>query len=112
MTICIRSTNARTTCSANGTRTASTTKGHYRRVVLRRIILDALLAWIDDPKSRTPRAERLFDAAAALCGTMLMASSISGSGPGVHDSSVTLTSLAAGRGPSPRCLLSASDAAG
>lgn len=68
-------------------------KGHYRRVVLRRIILDALLAWIDDPKSRTPRAERLFDAAAALCGTMLMASSISGSGPGVHDSSVTLTSL-------------------
>ena len=69
------------------------TKGHYRRVVLRRIILDALLTWIDDPKSRTPRAERLFDAAAALCGTMLMASSISGAGPGVHDSSVTLTSL-------------------
>lgn len=68
-------------------------KGRYRRVVLRRIILDALLAWVDDPKSRTPRAERLFDAAAALCGTMLMASSISGSGPGVHDSSVTLTSL-------------------
>jgi len=69
------------------------TKGHYRRVVLRRIILDALLLWIEDPKSRTPRAERLFDAAAALCGTMLMASSISGSGPGVHDSTVTLTSL-------------------
>ncbi len=28
-------------------------KGRYRRVVLRRIILDALLAWVDDPKSRT-----------------------------------------------------------
>lgn len=68
-------------------------KGRYRRVVLRQIILDALVKWVDDPASRTPRAERLFDAAAALCGTMLMASSICGSGPGALDSSVTLTSL-------------------
>lgn len=68
-------------------------KGRYRRVVLRRIILDALVQWIEDPKQRTPREERLFDAAAALCGTMLMASSISGWGPNAHGSDVTLTSL-------------------
>ncbi len=68
-------------------------KGRYRRVILRRIILDALVQWIEDPKQRTPREERLFDAAAALCGTMLMASSISGWGPNTHGGDVTLTSL-------------------
>lgn len=68
-------------------------KGHYRRFILRKVILDALLVWIDDPKVRTSREERLFDAAAALCGTMLMASSISGDGPNTHDSNSTLTSL-------------------
>jgi hypothetical protein len=68
-------------------------KGYYRRFVIRQIILDSLQDWIDDKKSRTSRAERLFDAAAALCGTMLMASSISGSGPATHDSTTSLTSL-------------------
>lgn len=68
-------------------------KGYYRRFVVRQIILDSLQEWIDDRKSRTPRAERLFDAAAALCGTMLMASSVSGAGPSTHDSTTSLTSL-------------------
>ena len=36
---------------------------------------------------------RLCEAAAVLAGTMLMASSVSGSGPDTHDSSVSLTSL-------------------
>ena len=35
----------------------------------------------------------MYDAAAVLCGTILMASSIAGSGPDTHDSTVTLTSL-------------------
>lgn len=68
-------------------------KGYYRRFVVRQIILESLQDWIDDKKSRTPRSERLFDAAAALCGTMFMASSVSGAGPGTHDSTTSLTSL-------------------
>ncbi len=68
-------------------------RGYYRRFVVRKIILDALQDWVDDKKLRTPRSERLFDAAAALCGTMLMASSISGAGPSTHDSTISLTTL-------------------
>ncbi len=66
-------------------------KGNYRRFVVRKIILDALADWVE--QGRGPREERLFDAAAALCGTMLMASSISGSSPDTHNSTVSLTSL-------------------
>ena len=94
--ICIPSTNARTTCSANGIRIWSIPKAIYTRFVVRQIILDALLNWMNETR-RTNKSlaeeEILFDASAVLCGTMLMASSISGSGPGVHDSSITLTSL-------------------
>jgi len=68
-------------------------QGLYRRFVVRKIILDSLQDWVDDKKLRTPRSERLFDAAAALCGTMLMASSISGAGPATHDSTISLTTL-------------------
>ncbi|WP_437202356.1 hypothetical protein [Planctomicrobium sp. SH664] len=68
-------------------------KGNYRRFIIRKIILDSLQDWIDDKDSRVKRSERLFDAAAALCGTMLMASSVSGSGPATHDSTISLTSL-------------------
>jgi hypothetical protein len=72
------------------------TKGYYTRFVLRKVILDALLTWITETARREPgvkRDELLADAAAVLCGTMLMASAISGSGPGVYDSTTTLTSL-------------------
>lgn len=68
-------------------------KGHYRRFVVRKIIVDALVDWIEEGGGGSARRERIFDAAAALCGTMLMASSISGSGPETHDSTVSLTSL-------------------
>jgi hypothetical protein len=68
-------------------------KGYYRRFIVRHIILESLQDWIDDKKNRTPREERLFDAAAALCGTMMMASSVSGAGPSTHDSTTSLTSL-------------------
>lgn len=66
--------------------------GRFRRFVTRKIILDALLALLADEGDTDPE-ERLYDASAVLCGTMLMASSISGSGPDTHDSNVTLTSL-------------------
>ena len=68
-------------------------RGYYRRFVVRRIILDSLLGWVEQNAKKVDRAELLHDAAAVLCGTMLMASAISGAGPGMFDSSVTLTSL-------------------
>ncbi len=68
------------------------TKGNFRRFVVRKIILDSLLHWIGE-QTQQPREESLYDAAAVLCGTILMASAISGSGPDTHDSAVTLTSL-------------------
>lgn len=67
-------------------------KGYYRRFVVRQIILDLLLEWMHDCDD-VPQEELLFDASAALCGTMLMASAVSGAGPDTHDSEVTLTSL-------------------
>ncbi len=71
-------------------------KGRYTRFIVRKIILDGLVRWVEQEQRDVPRSERLFDAAAAFGGTMLMASSISGSGPGTHDSNVTLTSLLPG----------------
>ena len=67
-------------------------RGFYHRFILRRIILDALLEWIEtvDDMSYT---EALYDASAVLSGTMLMASAISGSSPDTHSSDITLTTL-------------------
>ena len=67
-------------------------KGFYSRFIIRRIILDALTHWIDATHTLS-LDERLHDAAAVLCGTILMASSISGSGPDTFSSDVTLTTL-------------------
>ncbi len=67
-------------------------RGFYTRFVIRRIILDALLDWLNSDRD-IPSEERLFDASVVLAGTILMASSISGSGPQTFDSSVSLTVL-------------------
>jgi len=67
-------------------------KGFYRRFVLRKMILDALVDWVEQ-QTYASRDERLFDAAAVLCGTILMASAVSGSGPDTHDSTTSLTTL-------------------
>lgn len=67
-------------------------KGQYRRFVVRKVILDALLSWIEQQK-RVPTEEVLFDAAAVMSGTILMASAISGAGPDTYDSTVSLTTL-------------------
>jgi hypothetical protein len=65
-------------------------KGDYRRFIIRKIIFDALLDWV---RHQEDREEAIFDAGAVLCGTILMASAISGDGPACHDSTITLTSL-------------------
>ena len=65
-------------------------KGDYRRFVIRKIIFDALVDWVSHQENQQ---EAIFDAGAVLCGTILMASAISGDGPSCHDSTITLTSL-------------------
>lgn len=66
--------------------------GYYRRFVVQQVTLNALLARLDDETS-APREELLKEAAAVLAGTILMASGISGNGPGSFASTVTLGSL-------------------
>jgi len=66
--------------------------GHFHRFVLRQVTLDALLARVDEA-SVFSREERLVESASVLAGTILMASGISGWGPGAHQSDVTLASL-------------------
>jgi hypothetical protein len=70
-------------------------QGRYRRFVVRQVILDALLERVEQPGT-AERGERLFEAAAVLAGTIIMASGISGSGPSAHDSGATLARLLPG----------------
>lgn len=67
-------------------------KGRYCRYVVRQVTLDALLERVEQADA-SERSELLLEAAAVLAGTMLMASGISGSDPGAHDSSVSLATL-------------------
>ncbi|MCA9184850.1 MAG: hypothetical protein KDA99_04500, partial [Planctomycetales bacterium] len=67
-------------------------KGRYTRYIIQQVSLDALMARIDDRPAH-PHDELVFEAAAVLAGTMLMAAGVSGSGPQTWDSSVTLASL-------------------
>ncbi|GAA5509891.1 hypothetical protein [Novipirellula caenicola] len=69
-----------------------TLDGHYDRFVLRQVTLDALLSRLREP-SDMERSELLVEAATVLAGTILMASGISGWGPGAYTSDITLTSL-------------------
>ena len=61
-------------------------KGFYGRFVLRQSTLDALLRWVHGDKwphttgLKSPDPERLFEAAAALCGTILMGAGSVGPG--------------------------------
>ena len=67
-------------------------QGRYRRFVVQQVTLDVLLERVDQP-GELPREELLLEAAAVLCGTILMASGTSGSGPDAHDSTTTLSTL-------------------
>ncbi|HXG12165.1 MAG TPA: hypothetical protein VNK04_20590 [Gemmataceae bacterium] len=67
-------------------------QGRFRRYVARQVTLDALL---DRVVNRGPldRDEVLFEAAAVLAGTVLMAAGTSGPSPTAYDSSTTLATL-------------------
>jgi hypothetical protein len=67
-------------------------QGRYRRFVVQQVTLDVLLERVA-AQGDLPRGELLAEAAAVLCGTMLMASGTSGGGPGAYDSSTTLSAL-------------------
>jgi len=67
-------------------------QGRYRRYVVRQVTLDALLSRVAHP-GELAGEEVLFEAAAVLACTILMATGISGAGPDTHDSSTSLASL-------------------
>lgn len=66
--------------------------GNYRRFVVQQVTLDALLARAQDEQAG-PRDELMMEAAAVLAGTILMASGISGWGPGAFSSTTSLAGL-------------------
>ncbi len=66
--------------------------GYFDRFVLRQVTLDALLSRLDDEPD-LDRNELMSEAATVLAGIILMASGISGWGPGAYTSDVTLGSL-------------------
>jgi hypothetical protein len=86
-------------------------QGRYRRFVVREVVLEALMERVRQVLStqyevptagksseksnpdQLSEAEALFEAAAVLAGTMLMASGICGSSPTAHDSTMTLSKL-------------------
>ena len=77
-------------------------RGYYRRFVLQQITLDAMLNRVNSQTScanggeanpAPSRDELLFEAAAVLAGTILMASGTTGNGPDCHNSDVTLSNL-------------------
>jgi hypothetical protein len=67
-------------------------QGRYRRYVARQITLDALLDRVAN-SGGLERSEAMIEAAAVFAGTLLMATAMSGNGPGAHDSATTLATL-------------------
>src|SRR5260370_31971844 len=68
------------------------TQSSYRRYVARQLTLDAVLDRALQ-LAELDRGERLFEAAAVLAGTMLMATGTTGSGPATHDSFTRLATF-------------------
>ncbi len=69
-------------------------KGYYRRFIVQPLMLNSLLTRIHQADTlQLDSEEVLFEAAAVLAGTILMASGTSGNGPGCHGSDVTLGTL-------------------
>ena len=69
--------------------------GNYRRFIVHQVTLDALCQRVNELAENNPqdRQEFVFEAGAVLAGTILMASGISGGGPGCYDSNTTLADL-------------------
>jgi hypothetical protein len=80
-------------------------QGYFTRFIIHQVTLDALLERVErDSRPPTaseedtrripiPREQLMFEAGAVLAGTILMASGVSGNGPGAHHSTVTLGNL-------------------
>ena len=66
--------------------------GFYDRFIVRAVTLDALLQRVEEDAEHD-RDELMVESANVLAGTLLMASGISGWGPGAYTSDVTLSSL-------------------
>lgn len=66
--------------------------GFYRRFIVHEITLSSMLRRIED-NTDFPPEEVVFEAGAVLAGTILMASAISGRGPGAYDSNTNLSHL-------------------
>ena len=68
--------------------------GYYTRFILQQVSLDALLSRVNQIEGNPEQRQRhLFEAAAVLSGTILMASGTSGDGPSRHDSTVNFATL-------------------
>lgn len=67
-------------------------RGYYRRFVVQQVTLETLMERLQENK-KLPQEEIQFEAAAVLAGTILMASGISGYGPGAFDSDTTFANL-------------------
>jgi hypothetical protein len=72
-------------------------RGLYRRMVVQQATLDGILSWPDVERGadRTPagEAERRWESSAVLAGVMLMASGLSGHGPGAPQAALPLADL-------------------
>ncbi len=70
-------------------------RGYFTRFIVHQVTLDSLLHRVEKLSGQDgyDPDETLFEAAAALAGTMLMGSGISGGAPGAYDSNTTLGSL-------------------
>ena len=71
-------------------------QGNYRRMVVQQATLDGILSWPAAPRDdRTPQreAELRWESSAVLAGVMLMASGLSGHGPGARQAGLPLSEL-------------------
>ena len=72
-------------------------RGLYRRMVVQQATLDGILSWPDTARQAAPagvdEAEFRWESSAVLAGVMLMASGLSGHGPGALQASLPLSEL-------------------
>jgi len=72
-------------------------QGFYRRMVVQQATLDGILSWPDvdrsDERTIAEEAERRWESSAVLAGVMLMASGLSGHGPGAPQAALPLADL-------------------
>ena len=67
--------------------------GCYRRLVIQQATLEGILSWAEAPQAQAHRAEAAEESAAVLAGVMLMASGLSGHGPGAAQAGMSLAEL-------------------